>query len=123
MLRPDGPPLSLTKGLRIAIPRMFSRAAATSAPPGNSRILEVNHLSNAGRARLLEHIMRGGQVLRSDAERFVQCHIERRAAPFLGAVGDLADFGQNVLGRNGPGAQCAQELAAFIYGRIALVDE
>src|SRR5580693_2904620 len=63
-------------GVRSANGRILSRAAATCAALGSDNTLEVNDLPNAGRACLLMNMMRRRQVLRRDAERLVQRHIE-----------------------------------------------
>src|ERR1700683_470258 len=102
MLTPGASAFSLSNGVRSAMPRIFSRAAATSPLLGRvsaaadpaSPFLEVNDLSHAGGARFLQHEVRGRQILRRNAERFVQCHVERRYAADLGVISDLADLGR-----------------------------
>src|SRR5450631_452967 len=96
---------SRSSGVRRAKAAILSRAAATCKAVGRARSLEVNDLSNAGRARLLEDIVRRGKILWRDAQRFVERHVKRRASAYLGTVGDLADLAQNVIGRDGAGLQ------------------
>src|SRR5271170_6564590 len=123
MLRPGSSLLSLSKGVRIATPRIFSRAALTCASPGNASGLEINHLSDARSARLLQHIVRRCQVLRRNSQRLVQRHVERRTASLLGTVRDFANLAENMLRRDRTLAQRAEILAAFIDGGVAAVDE
>src|SRR5271163_3173317 len=98
MLMPGSSALSFKSGVRTANSRMFSRAAATSSRVGNlkaeegmlSRCLKVDDLSHACRARLLQHIVRGGKILGRDAEGLVQGNVGGRAPTDLGAVRHLA---------------------------------
>jgi hypothetical protein len=77
---------NFNNGVRMARPRMFTRAAATSSAVGSRRprvstvpvSSELNDLSDAACARLLEYVVRGGEVLRCDAQGFVERHIARR---------------------------------------------
>src|SRR5260370_11527461 len=122
--------MSLSNGVRTADPRMLSRAAATSSSVGNFRIdddiarpLEVDDLSHAGRARLLEHMVRRGKILRCDAERLVQCYVWRRPPSDFGPVCYFADLSQNVFLRDGPGLECSQVFTTLVNGGVSIVDK
>src|SRR5258707_11327959 len=97
MLVPGRSTFSRNSGVRSAKGRILSRAAATCAALGNDKVLEINDLPYAGGTCLLEHMMRRRQILRRDAERFVERHIEGRAAADLGAVGHLADLAEDMF--------------------------
>src|SRR5580704_6374196 len=96
MFVPGRSTFSRRSGVRTAKGRILSRAAATCAALGSDRTLEVNDLSNAGCARLLQDMMRRRQVLRRDAEGLVKRHIKRRATAGFRAVGHLADLAQDM---------------------------
>src|SRR5580692_6884302 len=122
--------LSFSNGVRTANPRILSRAAATSPPVGNftieediARPLEVDDLSDAGRARPLEHVVCRRQILRCDAERFVKRDVGRRPASDLGPVRDFADFSQNVLLRDGPGFEGPQVFTPLVDRGLSIVDK
>src|SRR5476651_809794 len=103
---------------------MFTRAAATSAAVGKCRPAsatackssEVNDLTDGARARLLEHVMRGCQILWGNSEGLVERDIIWRAPSDLGAICHFADLGEDVFGLNRSGAQGLQILAAFVDG-------
>src|ERR1700758_474555 len=122
MFTPGRSAFNLTSGVRSAKGRILSRAAATCAAPGSDRTLEVNDLSNTGRARLLEDMMCRRQILRRDAQRLVKRHIEGRPPADLRAVGHLADLAQDMFRRDGAGLQRAQILTTLVHRGVAAVD-
>src|SRR5579862_4788739 len=106
-------------GCYCARPQPPARSViADCAPASLFESLESYALTHATLARPLQHEMRCGEILGSDAQRFVECHLALRAAAGLGVMGHFADLGQDVLRRDGVGVQRAQILAAFIHGRI-----
>src|SRR5580658_5186084 len=98
---------NFNSGVRMAWPRMLLRAAATSSAVGSRRpgvftlaaASELNDLSDATGARLLEYVIRGGEVLRRYSQGFVERHVGRRLTSRLGAIRNLADLGQDVIRR------------------------
>jgi len=74
---------NFNSGVRMARPRMLSRAAATSSAVGTRRpgaftlatLSELNDLPDAAGACLFEYVVRGGEVLRRNAQGFVERHV------------------------------------------------
>ena len=56
--------------------------------------LEIDDLPHAALAGLLQHVMSGGEVLRRDSQRLVECHIAGRCAARLGPIRHFTDFRQ-----------------------------